>query len=146
MPRPNLMTICKSLSCKMRHEITFFDLVTLTFDLWSWPPGSTSRLTMFMPWPNLRAICQAAPQIWILVTYIQTYRKRYAQVGSKIEKKSNKVVVIPKEGWARPHAPILLLVWQWLRPLGPFSRDVTLMCFTICFQVTHIDLEEQQGC
>ncbi len=26
------------------------------------------------------------------------------------------VVVIPKEGWAWPRAPIFLLVWQWQRP------------------------------
>ncbi len=79
----------------------FFDLVTLTltFDRWPWPSGSTSRLSMSMSWPNLRAICQAIPEIWILVrshTSIQTYRKwcirahrAYAQVGSKIWQKPN---------------------------------------------------------
>ncbi len=68
MPRPNLRTICQSLPCKMSPKITFFDLVTLTFDLWPWPPGSTSRSSMFMLWPNLGTTCQAVPKIWILVT------------------------------------------------------------------------------
>ncbi len=33
------------------------------------------------------------------------------------------VVVIPKEGWARVAAPILLLVRHRQRPLGLFSHD-----------------------
>ena len=31
--------------------------------------------------------------------------------------------VIPKEGLAGPHPSIFLLVWQWERPQGLFSRD-----------------------
>ncbi len=31
--------------------------------------------------------------------------------------------VIPKEGWVRPHTPVLLLVWPQLRPLGTFSHN-----------------------
>ena len=30
---------------------------------------------------------------------------------------------MPKEGWARPHAPVLLLVQQRLRTLGTFLRN-----------------------
>ena len=33
-----------------------------------------------------------------------------------------KVCVIPKERWTRPCAPVLLLVWQWLRTLGTFLQ------------------------
>ena len=36
---------------------------------------------------------------------------------------SRKVGVIPKEGWAQPHVPIRLLVWQRQGPWGLFSRD-----------------------
>ncbi len=36
-----------------------------------------------------------------------------------------KVGVIPNERWAWPRAPILLLVWQRLRPLETFSFDVS---------------------
>ena len=32
----------------------------------------------------------------------------------------------------RPRAPILLLVWQWLRTLGTFSCDATQFCIS-CF-------------
>ncbi len=40
--------------------------------------------------------------------------------------------VIPKEGWARQHAPILLLLWQQLRHLGTFVRNaahLTVMAY-----------------
>ncbi len=40
------------------------------------------------------------------------------------------VVVIPKEGWTG-NPSILLLVWQWLRTLGTFSRNTAyLKCTT----------------
>ncbi len=42
-----------------------------------------------------------------------------------------KVGVIPKEGRARPHAPILLLVWQRLRTLGTFLHDEAHVFFCI---------------
>ncbi len=52
------------------------------------------------------------------------------------------VVVIPKEGWARPHTPTLLLIWQRQRPKGLFSCDarhvemssivlITTSCYTV---------------
>ncbi len=44
---------------------------------------------------------------------------------------SLKVGVIPKEGRARPRAPILLLVWQRQRPYGLFSRATCLILKTI---------------
>ncbi len=44
---------------------------------------------------------------------------------------SQKVGVMPKEGWARLCKPILLLVWQWQRPWGLFSRD-SRQLFTAC--------------
>ncbi len=38
---------------------------------------------------------------------------------------SLRVCVIPNEGWARPCAPLLHLVWQRQRSYGLFSRDAS---------------------
>ena len=56
-----------------------------------------------------------------------------------------KVGVIPKEGWARPCAPVLLLVWQRLRIIGTFCVtppnyfDIKLF---LCTTSLHIGIEE----
>ncbi len=39
------------------------------------------------------------------------------------KKKPEKVGVIRIEAWARPHTPILLFIWQWLRALGTFWKN-----------------------
>ena len=51
-----------------------------------------------------------------------------------------KVGVIPKEGWAWPRAPVLLLVWQRLRTLGTFLHIKTQIAshYTITWSHTHI--------
>ena len=48
-----------------------------------------------------------------------------------------KVGVMPKEGWTRPCASILLLVWQWLRPISCFSfyRTCSQSSFVIMYLV-----------
>ncbi len=44
-------------------EITFFNLVTLTFDLWPWPSNSFEILWRSMPPPNFGSLCQTF-QLW----------------------------------------------------------------------------------
>ncbi len=39
-------------------EITFFNLATLTFDLWPWPSNSSEILSRSMPPPNFGSVCQ----------------------------------------------------------------------------------------
>ncbi len=43
----------------------FFTFLTLTFDLWPWPSGSTLRSAMSMPLPNLVTLGQTVSEIWI---------------------------------------------------------------------------------
>ncbi len=44
-------------------EITFFNLATLTFDLWPWPSNSFEILSRSMPPPNFGSVCQTV-QPW----------------------------------------------------------------------------------
>ncbi len=44
-------------------EITFFNLATLTFDLWPWPSNSSEILSRSTPPPNFGSVCQTV-QPW----------------------------------------------------------------------------------
>ena len=50
----------------MRPQITFLDLVTLIFDLWPWPSGSTLGASTTIPWPNFMTLGAILFEIWIL--------------------------------------------------------------------------------
>ncbi len=44
-------------------KITFFNRMTLTFDLWPWPSNSSERSSRSIPIPNLVTVCQSV-QPW----------------------------------------------------------------------------------
>ena len=43
------------------HFLLAWNHVFCPGDIWPWPPGSTSRFSLSLPWPNLRTICQSLP-------------------------------------------------------------------------------------
>ncbi len=85
-------------------------------------------LIMLMAWvvviPKEGRVCMAASALllvwyWLFRFYLFIYLFIFFFFW--------KVGVIPKEGWARPCAPILL-VWHRLKPLGTFWRDAAQSC------------------
>ena len=58
-------------------KITFFDLVTLTFDLWPWPFNSSEILSRSMSVKNFEAICQTVQPWERWITDRHTDRQTY---------------------------------------------------------------------
>ncbi len=54
---------CTNINLSETSEITFFNLVSLTFDLWPWPSNSSKILSSSMPPPNIGCVCQTV-QPW----------------------------------------------------------------------------------
>ena len=86
MPRPNSRTTCQTIAHKIRPEITFFDLMTLTFDLQGRPKGYPCPFPDQIWGPYVKLF--PGYEFWLRHT--QTDRKwcirahrAYAQVGSK---------------------------------------------------------------
>ncbi len=76
-----------------------------------WPESLPYQKNDGHAWPR--------PFFW----YDTNVSQKDSNLCSNKNKNKQKVGVIPKEGWVRPHASILLLVWHQLMPLGTFLHN-----------------------
>ena len=73
-------------NCDMRYKIGFFDLVTLTFDLWPRPSGSTLVSSRLILNPNFMTLGAILYEIWIIVQeFWSSHRQTDGQTDRQTE-------------------------------------------------------------
>ena len=76
---PNIT--CKAV--KWDLKIAFFDLVTLTVDLWPWPSRSSLGSPTCMFWSNFMPLTATVFEIWIIVKWISVQSQTDGQTDRR---------------------------------------------------------------
>ncbi len=71
---PFVMTECTNINLSETSEITFFNLATLTFDLWPWPLNLAEIISRSFPLPNFVTLGQTVQPWERWLTDTQTHR------------------------------------------------------------------------